>query len=106
MFHVKQRAGPGRVLTPGRARGLSPMEGLPNLPAGTVGSYPFTVTQEETSGNQPDTDRILAELAGIRAVVDGLAREWAHYRPVVEGFQRGGLLGARTAARRGRRDGP
>lgn len=43
---------------------------------------------------------IFEELAAIRFDLDALHSAWQAYEPVVSAFRRGGILAARTAARR------
>ncbi len=59
-----------------------------------------------TDSNQPDIAEIRAVLALISAAVEKIAAdvrelraEWERYRPLADGYARGGLLGARTAAK-------
>jgi len=47
-------------------------------------------------------EQILTELRVIRADLNALRAAWDEYAPVVAAFRRGGVLAARTAARRNR----
>lgn len=52
---------------------------------------------------------ILTEIDGrlqrVEAIVTELAEAWREYQGIAESFARGGILGARTAARQWRRNG-
>lgn len=57
-------------------------------------------TEPITDRNQETLDLIAEAVHRISHQVDEMHREWQRLRPMVEGWQRGGLLGMR-AARRG-----
>jgi hypothetical protein len=45
------------------------------------------------------------QVAECHAMLTSLTGQWAEFRPIAEAFRRGGMLGARTAARHARRQG-
>jgi hypothetical protein len=60
----------------------------------------------EISAKLDDLDaRVTAKLADLAGQLEELRAAWAEYRPLIDGYRAGGLLGARAAARNGRRNG-
>ncbi len=49
------------------------------------------------------TDEILAHVKGMSARLAALEADWQAFKPIAEGFSRGGVLGARSAAKVARR---
>jgi hypothetical protein len=55
-----------------------------------------------TESNQEDIFEFLrGELAAIRATLDQMHADWLTFKPIAAAYQRGGILAARTAAKRG-----
>ena len=55
---------------------------------------------EITAHDQPFTEEILSTLHRMAHQVDEMHATLAAWRPVIDAWQRGGVLGARTAAKR------
>jgi hypothetical protein len=55
-----------------------------------------------TDRNQQLLAAILAEVTALRKDVAVIREAWEQYQPVAAAFSRGGVLAARTAARRSR----
>jgi hypothetical protein len=52
----------------------------------------------------PETWATVArQVAECHAMLTSLTEQWATFRPIAEAFKRGGMLGARTAARQVRK---
>lgn len=64
------------------------------------------MTDQGTNGATPETSAIdsdiLATMHRMAHQVDEMYKQWQVFRPLVEAYQRGGMLAARTAAKRGR----